>query len=227
MHRYDRIPPLAGLATYGEAARVGWSVNENVRRLLRLHWTERRLMSIMIAHLTAEPVWEVKCALALHQWQCAEHVDTLRRRVAEMRSPAPSLDTVPDDAASLDVFLDELLRSSDTDELLVGIYGVALPALAAAYAEHLDGSNPLVDQPTRRMVRAALAETEDAIAWGAEASAAAVDVRHTRAWREHLEAYLAAAGGIAGGERKNGGELPPRRDAKASVIDFQPRRDER
>ena len=65
----ESFPPLAGVATYAEAARVGWSVAENVRRLLRLHWTERQLMRIMVAHLTAEPVWEVKCALALHQWQ--------------------------------------------------------------------------------------------------------------------------------------------------------------
>ena len=88
-HPLDGIPELAGVATYADAARIGFSVDENVRRLLRYHWVERRLMAILIAHLTSEPVWEVKCALALHQWQCAEHVDALRARIAEMRNPAP------------------------------------------------------------------------------------------------------------------------------------------
>src|SRR5690242_17434714 len=83
--------PLAGIASYGEAAHIGFSVDENVRRLVRFHWVERRLMGILIAHLTSEPVWEVKCAFALHQWQSAEHVEALRRRIAEMRNPVPRL----------------------------------------------------------------------------------------------------------------------------------------
>src|SRR5207237_8510832 len=90
------LPELAGLATYAGAARIGFSVDENVRRLLRFHWVERRLMAAMVAHLPAEPVWEVKCALALHQWQSAEHVDALRQRIGEMRSPVPRLDAAPE-----------------------------------------------------------------------------------------------------------------------------------
>src|SRR5215208_324649 len=94
-HSYDAIPELAGLATYAQAASVGWSVDENVQRLLRLHWTERRLMRSMIARIASEPVWEVKCALALHQWQSALRIDDLRTRVSEMRSPVPRFDTAP------------------------------------------------------------------------------------------------------------------------------------
>src|SRR5215212_12092380 len=129
-HPLDFVPELAGLATYAEAARIGYSVDENVRRLLRFHWVERRLMAMLIAHLPAEPVWEVKCALALHQWQAAERVDALRGRIAEMRNPTPRLDGSPD--PSLDAFLEELNRSADTAELLAGAYRVALPALAHA-----------------------------------------------------------------------------------------------
>ncbi|HKN66863.1 MAG TPA: hypothetical protein VJW73_11320, partial [Gemmatimonadaceae bacterium] len=142
------LPELAGIATYAEAARVGFSVEENVRRLLRFHWVERRLMRILVAHLTSEPVWEVKCALALHQWHCAEHVDALRRRVMEMRNPAPRLDTIPEQdttAAPLDAFLEQLDAAQDTAELLAGVYGVLYPALAAAYRDHLARTNPLVD----------------------------------------------------------------------------------
>src|SRR5437762_927777 len=156
-HVLDQIPELAGIATYAQAARVGYSVEDNVARLLRFHWVERRLMAALTAHLTAEPVWEVKCALALHQWQSAEHVNALRIRIGEMRHPSPPLEVAPD--AALDRFLDELVHSADTAELLAGIYEVGYASLSDAYRAHIEHTNPLVDHPTRRVLRIALDET--------------------------------------------------------------------
>ncbi|MFL5616246.1 MAG: hypothetical protein ACJ796_21450 [Gemmatimonadaceae bacterium] len=221
------LPELAGLATYADAARIGFSVDENVRRLLRFHWLERRLMAILIAHLTSEPVWELKCALALHQWQCAEHVDALRRRVMEMRNPAPPLDALPADdpaAAALDAFLDQVDSARDTDELLAAVYGVLYPSLASAYHDHIQRSNPLVDQPTRRLLRFVLLDIEEALTWGS----AAIAARHanTAEWTAHLGAYLAAAGGLAG-DRPAVPVDQSRYVPRTPVHDFHPRRDER
>jgi len=220
------IPELAGIATYADAARIGFSVDENVRRLLRFHWVERRLMEILVAHLTSEPVWEVKCALALHQGQSAEHVDALRRRVSEMRNPAPRLDAIPENdptAAALDEFLEQVDAAEDTDELLTGVYDVAYSALAEAYRDHIARTNPLVDQPTRRLLRFALIDTEDALAWSLARDGWREDRRE---WADHLRAYLAAAGGVTG-ERNpvpvDIGRYPPR----ATHHSFHPRRDER
>jgi hypothetical protein len=170
-HPYDTIPELAGVATYETAARVGYSVADNVERLLRYAWTERRLMTTLVAHIPAMPVWEVKCAMALHQWQSAEHVDALRTRIAEMRNPVPSLDTAPagGSVAALDEVLDAASRATDPAGIVERVYGVAFPVLAQAYRAHLAETNPLVDHPTRRLLRLALQETEDAMAWGATA----------------------------------------------------------
>src|SRR5690606_16613020 len=121
------IPELAGLGSYRDAARVGYSVDETVRRLQRFQWLERAVMRTATAHLAATPEWEVKCALALAQWYTARHVDALRRRIGEMRHPVPSLDTAPD--PTLDRFTNELLRSTGTVELLTGVYDVAIRAL--------------------------------------------------------------------------------------------------
>ncbi|HEU4993168.1 MAG TPA: hypothetical protein VFT29_00020 [Gemmatimonadaceae bacterium] len=188
-HAYDAIPELAGLATYESASRIGFSVNENVRRLLRYHWTERRLMQTLVAHLPSMPIWEAKCAMALHQWQCAEHVAALRQRIGEMRSPVPDLDTGPDDDAvrQLDELLEELDRTSDPLTFLSVVYGSVFPALAASYREHIEKTNPLVDHPTRRLLRMALQETEDAIAWSDSALAAiSADTAPHRADADHL-----------------------------------------
>jgi hypothetical protein len=230
-HPYDDIPPLAGLASYEAAARVGFPVDENVARLVRLHWVERRLMAALIAHLTAEPVWEVKCALALHQWQSAEHVEALRSRIGEMRHPAPALDVAPDPA--LDLFLEELLHARGTAELLAGFHQTAYAALAGAYRDHLAQANPLVDHPTARVLRIALADTEQAVAWGSEALAAVTRSDPDAAaragrWAEHLRGLLAAAGGVAGAGAIPPDRAPPAlRSARPFVPDFHPRRDER
>lgn len=223
------LPELAGIATYAEAARIGFSVDENVRRLLRFHWVERRLMQILVAHITSEPVWEVKCALALHQWQSAEHVEWLRRRIAEMRSPVPRLDVPPENdpsAAALDEFLVQVDASASTDELLVAVYDIAYVALAAAYREHLARTNPLVDHPTRRLIGFAVADVEEAIEWR-RAGRGTRDGREAEPeWAAHLRAYLDAAGGITGEEGQPSSRAP-RPTGRIPRHSFHPRRDER
>jgi hypothetical protein len=229
------IPELAGISTYAEAARIGFSVDENVRRLLRLHWAERQVMRTIVAHITSTPEWEVKCAMCLHQWHCAEHAEMLRRRIVEMRHPAPNLDVPPD--ADLDAFLEEVLRSENTPELLVGIYEVALPGLRDAYRAHIAHTNQLVDHPTRRIMRLILVDVDEAIEWGQRALAAMAADDHTdkarentARWQSHLQAYLRAAGGIGGDDAhiaRDGGSLPAPRAAEPFTPDFQPARDER
>ena len=229
-HALDAIPELAGIATYAQASRIGYSVEDNVARLLRFHWVERRLMAALIAHLTAEPVWEVKCALALHQWQSAEHVNALRLRIGEMRHPAPVLDVAPN--VALDRFLDELVHSASTAELLAGVYRVVYASLAEAYRAHIAHTNPLVDHPTRRLLRIALGETEEAIEWGTRALDAICHADPNArsaadAWASHLRVLLGAAGGVAGDAVVGDAMLSPLRSAKPFIPDFHPRRDER
>ena len=73
----DGIPPLAGLCSHADATCIGYGVEENVSRLLRYHWTEKRLRELEVARIPSTPEWEVKGALSLHQWLDAEHADAL------------------------------------------------------------------------------------------------------------------------------------------------------
>jgi hypothetical protein len=224
------IPELAGVSTYADAARVGVSIDENVRRLVRFHWVERRLMLIAVAHLPATPEWEVKCALALHQWLDVGHASALRTRITEMRNPAPRLDIAPD--PSLEAFLEELVRAEDTVELLAGVYGVAHPTLASAYRAYVERTNPLVDYPTVRVLKQALADEDEMLAWGERALEACTRDASARsradAWIAHLRTYLDAAGGITGdGATRAPASLPTPRARAPFVPDMHPRRDAR
>lgn len=224
------IPPLAGLCTYEEAARLGRGVDDTVRLLVRCAWVKKRLMEYGLYWLNPTPDWEVKEALSLHLYLDADHAAMLRRRVGEMRNPPPRLDIAPD--AKLDAFLDEVLRAADTLEKLVGVYGVLRPALLAAGRQHYDKTNPLVDYPTRRLLRTLIAEDEEAVAWGAAAidAVSATDGQRERAaaWAAHLHAYLLAAGGISGADAAPAGaELPAPRAAAPYQPDYFPRRDGR
>src|SRR5947199_3517317 len=127
---YRGLPPLAGLATIAEAMRPGLSVEQCVARLKRYHYAFKRLHQIFTARITAEPIYELKTAFSLHAWLCAEHVQAMRDRVAEMREPPLGLDAVPD--GSLAMFFDEILGAPATAELIVGVYDVALPAVKGA-----------------------------------------------------------------------------------------------
>lgn len=224
----QQLPPLAGICTYAESARKGYGVEENVQRLLRYAWIEKRLMEIELAWLASTPEWEAKEALGLHASLDAEHVAALRKRIGEMRNPVPRLDISPDPA--LDGLFDELLCARTTLEKMVGLYGVLRPALRRAYQEHIDCTNLVADYPTARSLRHILLDEDDCLAWGAAAVAACTqspqEQSQAASWQRHLEAYLAAAGGI-GGTNCSTAALPPSRAADSCTPDYFPRRDER
>lgn len=214
------IPPLAGLCSYEEAARIGHGVEESVHRLLRFQWVELRLGRIALSRIPATPEWEVKGAFALHQWLDAEHADALRERIGELRNPAPRVDAPP--SAALNAFLDAVDDSADTIELLTGLYAVARAALVEAYRAHLDTTNPLVDHPTRRILRHALTDGEEQLAWGREALDALVarstdGARRSDAFGSGLRALLDEAGGIGGGAGTDPAGIDARVEAGAAA----------
>src|SRR6266542_2080749 len=143
---YCNLPPLAGIAPLTQAMNPGLSVEECVRRLKRYHYAFKRLHQIFTARITAEPIYELKMGFSLHAHLCAEHVAALRKRVGEMREPPLGLDVVPD--ASLEIFFDEILGAPSTEELVLGLYEQAVPALKSALERHQADANPLVDQPS-------------------------------------------------------------------------------
>lgn len=226
------LPPFAGLASFAEATAPGLSVEESVRRLKRHHYAARRLHQIWIGRLTAEPVYELKMAFSHHAWLCAEHVTAWRQRVGEMREPPLGLEAIPHEG--LAVAFDEILAAPTTEELLLGVYEAALPAMREAVARHAADTQPLADQPTRRICRMVIAELDEMLDYGRKAIACLVEPEHRVAAQPALDTIhraLRAAGGLDGVGGLNAGDAgsaPPRlRSATPWRFDPLPRRDAR
>src|SRR6185369_3579641 len=139
------------------------------------HYSFVRLRQIFTARITAEPIYELKMGFSYHAHLCAEHAATLRKRVGEMREPPLGLEAVPD--PNLEIFFDEILGAPTTEELILGLFEKALPALEAALETHLEETNPLVDQPSVRACRFALIELEDMLSFGGRTISALVDAQ--------------------------------------------------
>ena len=227
---YRNLPCLAGVCSMEEAMKPGLSVEECVRRLKRYHYAFKRLHQIFTARITAEPIYELKMAFSLHAHLCSEHVAALRKRVGEMREPPLGLEAVPD--PNLEIFFDEILAAPSTEELVLGLYEKAIPALKAALEKHLDETNRLVDQPSVRVCRFALMELEDMLAFGKQTIAALVNAEcrgRVTEWLGLLDACLARTGKAdnKGEGRGAKGEVQRRYSARPYQYDRVPKRDER
>ena len=225
---YRQLPALAGICTMAEAMKPGLSIEQCVARLKRYHYAFKRLHQIFTARITAEPIYELKMGFSLHAHLCAEHVTALRKRVGEMREPPLGLDAVPD--ANLEIFFDEILAALTTEELVLGLYEKAMPALKTALEKHLADTNSLADHPSVRLCRFALLELEDLLKYGAQTIASLVDenCRHRAgSWLSLLDDCLAAAGGLDGTAAPSGREIQRQYSAQPYQYDGTPRRDER
>jgi hypothetical protein len=225
---YRDIPVLAGVCTIEEASRPGLSVEQCVARLKRYHYAFKRLHEIFIARLTAEPIYELKMAFSLHAHICAEHVAALRTRVGEMREPPLGLEAVPHPA--LEIFFDEIRSAPTTEELLLGIYGKAVPALKSVLERHIADTNKLADHPSVRLCRFALLELQDMLDYGTRATAQLItqdQINKAKPWLQLLNDCLVAAGALDGAEVSVEKTITRQHSAKPFAYDKFPKRDER
>ena len=225
---YRDLPPLAGLCTMEEAARPGLSVEECVRRLKRYHYAFKRLHEIFTCRITAEPIYELKMTFSLHAHYCAEHATALRQRVGEMREPPLGLEQIPHEA--LEICFDEILAAPKTEELLMGLYESALPALEAALQRHVADTNPLADAPSIRLCRFALLEIGDMIRFGRLAIEKLVSPEKRsvfKPWMQLLHDCLDVAGGLHGVGAPADKRLERQFSARPYQYDPVPKRDER
>ncbi|HEX6970638.1 MAG TPA: hypothetical protein VF234_00250 [Limnochordia bacterium] len=213
------LPPYAGVT---DAERTGLPVVECARRLGRFGFVARQLVFVQAAHMPAVGEWEFKALIGRHLWEHAVHWGGYRERVLELRGHLYLIDDLAE--SKLGDFFGELLYSRSSLELAIGLYEVVLPAYLDALERYVAETNPLVDQPTVRLLRHVRLDLEEQLelghqvlsalrAQGGPVSGEAPEATED-AWRRHLSAYLAAAGGIDGtGPETPSFDLPaPRND---------------
>ena len=226
---YKNLPPLAGLCTLEEAAKPGLPVEECVRRLKRIHYAFKRLHGILVARLTAEPIYELKTAFAHHAYLCAEHATAIRQRVSEMREPPLGLDEVPHPA--LEAFFDEIQCAPTIQHFLSGLYAQAIGALTIAVETYLADTHPLTDAPSRRLLRFAHIELEEMDQFGMACIMSLGSPPNLREWfttvLDHLMFTSEFVTGTPMFPAHNQAEIPRMYSTAPYQYDPVPKRDER
>jgi hypothetical protein len=179
---------------YANQSLIGaFDVRQTARLVARYHYVEAQLMRAMAGKLASLPEWEVKCLLGLHLWHDSLHANDLLARLVDLRWPRKAPLNPGAATLALMALLDE---APSSPALLTGIYRVIKPALAAAYAEHIDAAAPVADEPTSYFLRRALAEEQQHIHEGLNllSSLPDPDAGTTAAWERRFRDALHVVG---------------------------------
>jgi len=125
---------------------VGYAVDESAIRFSNYFHVLREIVHLTAGHLALEPRFEVKALLGDHLYDDARAVTKVRRRLSELRTPSPAAP-----GEELTSLLDRA-NSEDTDAYLRTAYGELKPTLIAALRIHLNALDPIVDEPSLRLI---------------------------------------------------------------------------
>jgi hypothetical protein len=138
------------------------------------------------------------------------------------------LEASPD--SSLDLFFDEVKAAPGVEELVLGLYEVAVPAVVRVVERLIADTNKLFDHATYRICRFALLEMQDMREYGNHAIECLIDKARRESlddWLSALDQILRAAGDLDGTQTRTEEKV----EAFFSVAPYQydpvPRRDSR
>ncbi len=143
-----------------EPLKGGYDVDENAIRFSNLFHVLRELVHLHCGHLPLEPRFEVKSLLGDHLHDDARAVTKIRRRLYELRTPSDYPGAPSDELAAL---LDRA-NAATTEEYLRIAYGELKPTLIAAVKVHLAGLDPMIDEPSLRLLTQLLHRQERHVA---------------------------------------------------------------
>jgi hypothetical protein len=128
---------------------LGYDVDENAIRFSNYFHVLRELVHLSSGQLALEPRFEVKALLGDHLHDDARAVAKIDRRLHELRTAgehpgAPS--------AELAALLDRAGAAAGTPDYLEIAYGELKPTLIAAFRIHLRQLDPLLDEPSLRLL---------------------------------------------------------------------------
>ena len=129
--------------------RGGYDVDENAIRFSNYFHVLRELVHMTSGWLALVPRFEDKLVLGEHLYDDARAVTKVRRRLYELRHPS---DHPGAPGAALAELLDRMEAATTPQEYLDLAYGEAKPALAHAMRLHLAALDPVLDEPSKRLL---------------------------------------------------------------------------
>jgi rubrerythrin len=178
--------PATALSATGRMAAV-----QDMARLQRsLFEVEREFVrtATTLIYRVGEP--ELKYLLCQHVWESAGHARFLRERGRELSG----FGTGENVREPLRRLFNEAVMPENGYVALAGFYRVLKPALLAAYRHYLQATHHLADWPSRKLVEEFIADEKR--------HAQEMDSQplppEAAAWINHLNAALAAQGGLLG-----------------------------
>jgi hypothetical protein len=137
------------MATSLEPLKGGYDVDENAIRFSNYFHVLRELVHLSCGWLPLEPRLEIKYALGDHLHDDARTVTKIKRRLYELRTPSDYPGAPAEELAAL---LDRANHATTSTEYVEIAYGELKPTLAAAIRIHLDTLDPIVDEPSLRLL---------------------------------------------------------------------------
>jgi hypothetical protein len=185
-------------------------VKTNSLRLRRMEYVLRELLRVGAGHLPARKEWELKQAIGRHAFEDAENASLLRDRILELRTTEAQIQKNPDGFLSL--LMEEVIHAESDAEYLLGIYEVLRPALLETMTRHAAETQPLVDQPTTRVLGIIQNDLRQQIELGKALIREFVNAsarRKTEPYLQRLRSLIDEVGGIDGAGEV--GESTPKR----------------
>ena len=139
---------------------MGYDVDDDAIRFSNYLHVLREIVHLSCGHLALEPRFEVKALLGDHLHDDARAISKIHRRLYELRTPSDYPGAPSEELAAL------LDRAGDagTEEYLQIAYGELKPTLIAAIRVHLAALDPLIDEPSLRLLTQLLHRQERHVA---------------------------------------------------------------
>lgn len=113
------------------------------------------MMETLARWVPTTPELEVKILMGRHIWEFAQHADHFGRRTHELRA---ALHFTREPVAAYARALQQLADVASTGDRVDGFYDVALPDLARRLRWYLAETDPMVDEPSVRILERVLTD---------------------------------------------------------------------
>lgn len=161
----------------------GLVVGEAADRLLYVHRLQRTAVRAIAGALIRIAPLELKIELAHHLYQHAEAAGALRRRLADLRVSEKVMDD--EFPAWLELVANELLLVEDPVAFTLALGESLVRTIGAHLNRYVRATDPLLDQPTVRVLRPILTDLDEMRAWFDAVERAAIEAGDDpRSWRE-------------------------------------------